>query len=235
MRGPFEHHNFPRSSFLKYVIGRSYLTLTGWDTEGELPEDGKAVLIAHPHTSNWDLPFMLAVAWTYRLELNWLGKHTLFKGWRGPFMRLLGGIPVDRRAPKGQVGQAVDRIEEAGAIILAVPPSGTRSKRDHWKSGFYFIAKEAEIPIVMGYLDFGRKKGGCGGAFVPTGDVKVDMDRIRDFYEGMTGLRPDLATAIRLKAEDEDTASEPIPHSGETPKTTNGQNHPAVGFSTQTA
>jgi len=85
-----------------------------------------------------------------------------------------------------------------------VPPSGTRKKRDHWKSGFYWIAKSARVPIACAYLDFARKEGGVGLSFVPTGDVKADMDRIRKFYAGVQGKHPKLTTTIRLVEEDKE-------------------------------
>jgi len=231
IRSPFAKHDLPRSGLIKYAIGRAFLTIAGFETEGELPEGfSRAVMIAHPHTSNWDLPYMLATAWVYRVKLSWLGKHTVFKGWRGPVMRALGGIPVDRRAPKGQVGQAADRIGESDAILLAVAPAGTRSKTDRWRSGFYHIANTAEVPILMSYLDFGHKKSGVGGAFLPTGEIKADMDRIRAFYDGMTGLRPDLATTIILKEEMDDPKTAPPPDSSalDQPRGANGQAEPAA-------
>lgn len=211
IRSPFAKHDLPRSGLVKYAIGRAFLTVAGFETEGELPEDcRKAVMIAHPHTSNWDLPYMLATAWVYRVRLSWLGKHTVFKGWRGPLMRALGGIPVDRRAPKGQVGQAADRIEESERILLAVAPAGTRAKTDRWRSGFYHIANTAQVHVVMSYLDFGKKKSGVGGAFLPSGDIAADMDKVRAFYDGMTGLHPELATTIVVK---EELADENLPES----------------------
>ena len=208
MRSSAIRHDGPASSRLAYAVGRLYLTLAGWKVEGELPPGGKGVLIAAPHTSGWDLPFMLSVAWVFRLRLNWLGKHTLFRGAAGPFMRWLGGIPVDRRAPLGQVGQAVERFNNHSSMYLAIAPAGTRSQAKHWKSGFYRIAEGAGVPILCGFLDYGRKVGGVGPAIVPSGDVRADMDRLRAFYEGMTGLRADVSTAIVLREELEGMAGD---------------------------
>ncbi len=202
MRSPKVAHDGPSSSRLAYLVGRLYLKVAGWDVKGELPAGGRGVLIAAPHTSNWDLPYMLAVAWVFRLKLNWLGKHTLFeKPVRGAFMRWLGGIGVDRRAPHGVVGQAAQRLIDSDGMYLAVAPAGTRAGGKHWKSGFYHIAHQAQVPIVCGFLDFGKKLGGVGPSFVPTGDINRDMDIIREFYRDMTGQTPGKESPIVLREE----------------------------------
>ncbi len=191
------------SSKLNYWIGRAFLKVAGWDTEGDLPPDvPKAILIAAPHTSNWDLPFMLACTWVFRLDLSWIGKHTLFEGPFGGFMSWLGGIPVDRRSRNGAVGQIVDKLDESDKLILAIAPMGTRGKAPFWKSGFYHMAYNADVPVICSFLDFKRKRTGVGPVFKLTGDMKADMDRIRAFYEGMEGLRPELQTDVRLENED---------------------------------
>jgi 1-acyl-sn-glycerol-3-phosphate acyltransferase len=188
-----------------YWLGRAWLALTGWKVEGTPPRIPRAVIIAAPHTSNWDLPFMLAAAWVLRMHYSWMGKHTLFRGPMGPLLRWLGGIPVDRRAPKGQVQAVADMIQATDRIFLAVPPSGTRSKAAQWKSGFYWIAYAANVPIVCGYLDYPRRTAALGFTLVPSGNVKVDMDRIRSFYADVRGKYPDQETPILLKEELEDS------------------------------
>ncbi len=203
MRLTATRHDGPASSPVTYFIGHLYLKAAGWETKGELPSSTKGVLIAAPHTSGWDLPYMVAVSWAFGLKLNWLGKHTLFKGFRGPFMRWLGGIAVDRRSRNGVVGSLVKRFAETDQMYLAIAPAGTRSRAKQWRSGFYHIANEAQVPIILGFLDFGRKVGGVGPAFVPTGDVKADMDLIRAFYDGIQGLRDGMSTEIRLPEEGE--------------------------------
>lgn len=211
MRWSAAPHDGPQSAPLTYIAGRLYLTLAGWTTEGELPRSSKGVLIAAPHTSNWDLPYMVAVAWVYGVKLNWLGKHTLFEGLRGPFMRWLGGIAVDRRASNGVVGTLTKRFAESERMYLAIAPEGTRSTARQWHSGFYHIARAAQVPIVCGFLDFGRKVAGVGPAFVPTGDVKADMDRIRQFYAGIRGLRDGSDTEISLREEAAAAAPRDLP------------------------
>ncbi len=201
MRSPRVEHLGPPSSLAAYAVGRLFLGACGWRTEGDLPAVDKAVLIAAPHTSAWDGAFMLAVAWVYRLKLSWIGKHTLFEGWKGPVLRWLGAIPVDRRAPHGQVAEVAARIRESGGMILAIAPEGTRGRAELWKSGFYHIAREANVPILCGYLDYRRKVGGVGPVILPSGDVHADMDRIRAFYRGVTGLKPEGFAEPRLREE----------------------------------
>ncbi len=145
---------------------------------------------------------MLAASWVLRLRLSWVGKHTLFRvpGW-GAFLRALGGVPVDRRAPHGFVGEAAARLREAPQLWLAVPPSGTRKKARNWKSGFYWIARDAGVPIVMGALDYSRKCAFLSEPFHPTGDLDADMAQIRAFYANVAARLPDQQTPVRLKEE----------------------------------
>ncbi|MEN0062960.1 MAG: 1-acyl-sn-glycerol-3-phosphate acyltransferase [Myxococcota bacterium] len=203
MRSSAITHPGPTGSVPAYWIGRLWMNVFGWDVEEPGPQVPKGIIIATPHTSNWDLPHMLAAAFVYRIEVKWLGKHTLFQGPFGWFFTWLGGVPVDRTAPKGLVGQVADRLTEASKLLIAVPPSGTREKRDAWKSGFYWIAHTAQVPVICGYLDYTRRRANLGYTFVPTGDVKADMDKVRAFYEGVEGKFPELHTEIRLKEEDD--------------------------------
>jgi len=202
MRSSWIEHRGPSSGLLAYALGRGFLTVAGWRIEGTLPHSPKGVMIAAPHTSGWDLPYMLATAWVFRLKLNWLGKHTLFKG-VGAALRWTGGIPVDRRARHGAVHQVVQHFEQSEGIFLAISPAGTRSRSNCWKSGFYHIANDARVPIICGFLDYRRKVAGVGPSFVPTGDVKADMDRIREFYRGIVGHRDEQTSSIRLREEEQ--------------------------------
>ncbi|MDC0714397.1 lysophospholipid acyltransferase family protein [Stigmatella sp. ncwal1] len=191
---------------IKYGMGRTWMKVFGWRFEGKMPETKKFVLIAAPHTSNWDLPFMLASAYILGIKISWLGKHTLFEGPFGWFMKALGGIPVDRRSPQGLVHQVVERFKQSDTLYLAVPPNGTRKKVEYWKSGFYHIARGAQVPILLSYLDFGTKTAGLGPLFTPTGNLRADMDQIREFYRGVRGKYPALDTVPRLR--EEETVSE---------------------------
>jgi 1-acyl-sn-glycerol-3-phosphate acyltransferase len=146
------------------------------------------VLIAAPHTSNWDLPYTLMVAFVLRLNLYWMGKQSLFRWPFGPVMRWLGGIAVDRSKSTNLVAASAQAIRNAkGPLQLTVPPEGTRSKTRYWKTGFYYIALEAQVPIVMAYMDYGRKVSGLGPVFHPTGDIDKDMAAIKTFYAPFKG------------------------------------------------
>jgi 1-acyl-sn-glycerol-3-phosphate acyltransferase len=183
-------------------FGRLYLGFFGWRVEGSVPPTTRVVLIAAPHTSNWDLPFMLACAYVLGLRPKWLGKRELFRWPFGWFMRRIGGIPIDRSASHGFVVQAVDRFQDGNPLIMVVPPSGTRRRAERWKSGFYHIARGAGVPIACGFLDYGRKRGGIGPLILPTGNVRQDMDRFRAFYADVTAKYPATVTPIRLVEED---------------------------------
>ncbi len=177
-------------------LSRAILRLLGWQVQGSLPpEAAKCVLIAAPHTSNWDLPFTLMVAFCLRLRIYWMGKASLFRGPFGPVMRWLGGVAVDRSKSNNLVAAAAAAIVAApGPLQLVVPPEGTRGKTRHWKTGFYFIALQAQVPIVLAYMDYARKVSGLGPVFVPTGDVEADMTEIKRFYAGIRGRNADRFT-----------------------------------------
>lgn len=173
------------------------LKLLGWQVQGELPVSAhKSVLIAAPHTSNWDLPYTLMVSFALRLNIYWMGKASIFSGPFGPVMRWLGGIAVDRSKANNLVAASAAALQAAdGPVQLVVPPEGTRGKTRHWKSGFYFIAQQAQVPIVMAFLDYERKVGGLGPLFVPTGNLDADMAAIKAFYAPIRGKRSDLFEA----------------------------------------
>jgi 1-acyl-sn-glycerol-3-phosphate acyltransferase len=187
---------------IKRMIGEAFLRVAGWKVEGERPPVDRYVIIAAPHTSNWDMPFMLAFAFIYDIPVKWMGKHTLFEGPKGTFFKWLGGMPIVRDRPGGVVSQMVEAFEDNQSLVLMVPAEGTRSHVDYWKSGFYHIARGADVPVVLSYLDFGKKVGGIGPALKMSGDIAADMDRIRAFYAGKQGLRPANVGVIRLREED---------------------------------
>jgi 1-acyl-sn-glycerol-3-phosphate acyltransferase len=171
------------------VLSVIYLRLAGWRVPGKLPAGArKSVLIAAPHTSNWDLPYTVMVAFVLRLNVHWMGKASLFRFPFGGLMRWLGGIAVDRSKSTNLVAASADAIARAsGALQLIVPPEGTRSKTGCWKTGFYHIAQVAQVPIVMAYMDYANKVSGLGPVFVPTGDLEADMLTIKAFYAPFTG------------------------------------------------
>ena len=166
-----------------------FLRVTGWKVEGTLPEGAtKCVLIAAPHTSNWDLPYTLMVAFALNLHVYWMGKQSIFKRPFGTLMKWLGGIPVDRDKASNLVAASAAAIQAAdGPLQLVVPPEGTRGKTRHWKTGFYYIALAAQVPIVLAYMDYQRKVSGLGPVFQPSGDIDADMTVIKRFYGTIKG------------------------------------------------
>lgn len=170
----------------------TFLKLTGWKLEGGLPPEGsKSVLIAAPHTSNWDLPYTLMMAFAFRLNIYWMGKAQIFKPPFRGLMMWLGGIPVERETSNNLVAASAEAIKAAdGPLQLVVSPEGTRSKVRHWKSGFYYIATSANVPIVLAYLDYANKRGGIGPIFQPTGNLEADMQAIQAYYRPFKGKNP---------------------------------------------
>ena len=166
-----------------------YLKWAGWQVLGSLPPEARrSVFIAAPHTSNWDLPYTLMVAFVLRLNVHWMGKASIFRFPFGGLMRWLGGIAVDRSKSNNLVAASASAITQApGALQLIVPPEGTRSKTRYWKTGFYHIALAAQVPIVMAYMDYTRKISGLGPVFYPTGDLEADMLSIKAFYAPFKG------------------------------------------------
>lgn len=179
-----------------------FLRVTRWSVEGSVPSHGKFVMIAAPHTSNWDLPYMLAVAAMLGAKVSWMGKEQIFTRPFAGVMRWLGGIPVRRDAPQNLVEQMIGVFAESDDLILVVPPEGTRSEAEYWHSGFYHIAVGAGVPVIPGFLDWERRVGGVGDPIELTGDVHEDMDRMRAFYGPLRGKRPDKQGPIALRAED---------------------------------
>ncbi len=181
--------NTPIVNGLLKAFSVGFLKLTGWKIEGSLPPDAnKSVLIAAPHTSNWDLPYTLMVAFALDLQVRWMGKQSIFNWPFGGLMRWLGGIAVDRSQSNNLVAASADSIRNASSPLqLVVPPEGTRSKTRYWKTGFYYIALGANVPIVMAYMDYSRKVSGLGPIFRPTGDIEKDMVSIKAFYAPFKG------------------------------------------------
>ncbi|MEF9944015.1 MAG: lysophospholipid acyltransferase family protein [Burkholderiaceae bacterium] len=171
----------------------AFLKFAGWKIEGELPAGAqKCVVIAAPHTSNWDLPYTLMCAFVLRMRIYWMGKASIFKFPFGALMRWMGGIAVDRSQSNNLVEASAQAIRQAdGALQLVVPPEGTRSKVRYWKTGFYWIAVSAQVPIVLAYLDFDRKVAGLGPTIHPSGDIERDMEVIKAFYAPMQGKHAD--------------------------------------------
>lgn len=167
--------------------------LLGWRIVGEKPTHKKYMMIAAPHTSNWDFPTMMVAAFVLRLDVHWVGKHTLFpKGGLGAVMRWFGGIGLDRRAANNTVEQMIAQYASRDELMLLIAPEGTRSKVDNWKAGFYHIAVGAGVPIYLAFLDIKTRHTGVGKVFYPTGDYDKDIADIKAFYKNKTGFNPEL-------------------------------------------
>jgi len=203
-----EPNDIPLRRKARRLIGTTWLKAFGWRVEGGVPDVRKAVVVAAPHTSNWDLPFTVAIAFALDVDVHWLGKHTLFEPPTGAFFKWLGGIAVDRRSRGNLVSQVVEVLDAHDDLMIIVPPEGTRSRASRWKTGFYYIATGAKVPIILGFLDFERKCGGLGHVFRPTGDIAADMAAIRDFYRDIKGKHPDRMGVVTLgdEADSADTA-----------------------------
>ncbi|MFQ5679516.1 MAG: lysophospholipid acyltransferase family protein [Gemmatimonadota bacterium] len=182
---------------LKARIARGILRLFGWQVERELPAAPKYVAIGYPHTSNWDFPVGILTMWALGIRGRWVGKHTLFRWPFGWVMRALGGLPLDRERTRDFVQQSVEAFARREELILVLAPEGTRSRTEGWRTGFYYIALGAAVPIALGYLDFGRRRAGIGAVLVPSGDLEADFERLRAFYRNRSGRRPERQSEIR--------------------------------------
>lgn len=187
------------------LLARCWLLIWRWKAVPppvEVPD--RCVVIAAPHTSNWDFPLTLALARVSGVPIRWLGKHQMFRGPAGPIMRALGGVPVDRSAPGGLVASLAAEFARRDRLVLVVPAEGTRSRTEYWKSGFYRIAEAADVPILCCFVDRATRTGGLGPVIRPSGDLRADMDVIRAFYDGKVGIRPEYFGPVRLREEERD-------------------------------
>lgn len=187
---------------MKQSLARKLLGLFGWTLEGAKPTCPQCVLIAAPHTSNWDFPLMLLFAAAFDMKITWMAKDSLFWPPLSWLMRAMGGMPIVRHRSTRTVDAMIDAFKGKDSLLLVVPTEGTRAKADYWKSGFYHIARQANVPICPSFLDFGRKRGGFGPVMEVTGNVAQDMEYFREFYSGMKGKFPEMFGPIRMREED---------------------------------
>lgn len=195
----------PKSQF-SGKVARALVRLIGWKVEGHLPPDPKFVAILYPHTSNWDLPIGVLCATALGLfteyENGFMIKDSVTKApVVGPIVRWFGGIGIDRTAKFNAVDQMVQRFAERERMMLAITPEGTRKFRPYLKSGFYQIALKAKVPILFTYLDFKRRVGGLGPAYMPTGNVEADLEVMRQFYAPITAYHPEKVGTVQFKEE----------------------------------
>lgn len=166
----------------------------GWRAVGIVPSPRKFVLIAAPHTSNWDFLYFLGLTQDLGVDAHFMAKKSLFRWPMGGFMREMGGIEVDRSASHNLVEAMVAEFDARDEFMLTIAPEGTRSKSGKWKTGFYQIALAAKVPLVVGLMDYGRKTGGLTIMIWPTGDYAADMAKVWDVYKDCTPRNPHLAT-----------------------------------------
>lgn len=164
------------------LIARIYLGCFGWKCLGHVPKEQKYIVLAGPHTSNWDFPLMIACASIIHADPYWMGKKAIFSFPFGWFFKWMGGISIDRSKSNSVVDQMVQVFTEADKLCVLIPPEGTRKRQEKWKSGFYHIAQQVNIPLILGYLDYEKKEGAFGELFWVTGDYDADMKYIQEFY-----------------------------------------------------
>lgn len=180
----------PLINTLMRWVSSLILRLLGWRVDRTAADVRKCVLIGAPHTSNWDFPIGLMICFVLRLDVYWMGKASLFPPVFGSLMRWLGGIPVDRSQSGNLVQSTIDSFSRCQELLVIVAPEGTRGKVVRWKTGFYYIAHGAGVPLGLGYMDFKEKIGGIGKIFYPSGNIDEDMALIRAFYANFVGKNP---------------------------------------------
>ncbi len=191
------------------------LRILGWRIVGGRPPFKKYVLVGAPHTSNWDFLYFYLAALALEMKISFLAKDSLFRGPLGIALRRMGGIPVIRSRSTNMVDQMVEIFSNREELILLIPPSGTRKRTEYWKSGFYFIALGAHVPLALAIMDFARNEVGIVHWFMPTGNIKRDVDILRGIYSSVEAKFPAMKSAIRLRQEEQNVADEEMPKESE--------------------
>lgn len=177
---------------MKTLLSKLFLKIMGWKVIGEVPNDlKKAVLVCAPHTSNWDFPFALAAFYASKMNVRYFIKKSWFFFPFNLFFKATGGVAVDRSKSTGMVDAMTLKMKQSNELIVAVPAEGTRSWVSKWKTGFYHIAKGANVPLVMGFVDFKRKEVGFGPLLNLSGDFEKDMTVLQEFFKQKTGKNPE--------------------------------------------
>jgi 1-acyl-sn-glycerol-3-phosphate acyltransferase len=171
------------------------LSLLGWRLDIHLPDEPKLVVLAAPHTSNWDGVLAVLAMLAMELRLGLFIKHTAFDGILGPVLRKVGALPIDRSARGGVIAQTVGAFNTQPQLLIGIAPEGTRRRVAKWKRGFYLIADGARVPLVCAYIDYARKTVGTGPVLMPTGDYARDLEAIQAFYRTITPRRADHFSA----------------------------------------
>ncbi len=178
---------------MKRISTWIFSAILGWKLMGTFPKEvRKYVIIVYPHTSWLDFPMGLLVKYMTGIQAFYIGKKSLFDGGFGWFFKYFGGIPVDRTKNENIVDQIVSKFNSNEDFIFALSPEGTRKKVKNWKTGFYYIAKEANVPIVKVALDYGTKEVRIGTPYFPTGVLNEDMEHVQAYFKGTKGYHPDF-------------------------------------------
>lgn len=188
-----------RGNALSRWIGRMMLRLGGFSFEGGIEDQPKFICIGAPHTSNWDFYIVMGAALALGIDIKIMAKDSLMKGPLAPLMRWCGVFGIDRRKAGGVVGQTAETFTKADKLAMAIAPDGSRTASEHWKSGFWYIARAANVPILPCALDYGRRKVRFAPMMWMTDDISADIARISDFYLGTKGLRRTMDRPISTK------------------------------------
>jgi 1-acyl-sn-glycerol-3-phosphate acyltransferase len=183
----------PKPSLLARIIKAPILWLyrrKGWTEVNANPDLRQCIVIAAPHTSNWDFVYFIGAAHALGVPLSFVGKKSLFRWPFGRAMMALGGVPVDRSQSTNFVDAMIAEFAARDTFMLTIAPEGTRGAVKKWKTGFYHIAMGAGVPLVLGMMDYGKKRVGLAGAIMPTGDYAADMAKIAAFYSTTTPKFP---------------------------------------------
>ena len=171
-------------------LGKLLMKTTGWKTIGNFPTDQRVVMVAGPHTSNWDFVLAMSLILSLDVNIHWVGKHSIFKKGFRRLLRKMGGIPVNRANPEALKNEIHNITERFKGFIIAISPEGTRKKVDRLKSGFLRIANETNSKIMMVGVDFSNKTIELGDFFSPSGDVEKDLKFIKEYFANFTGKHP---------------------------------------------
>ncbi len=179
-------------------LSRALLGLFGWRVVFVPPPAPKAVVIVYPHTSNWDFPIGVLARAVIAIPIGFIGKDTLFRPPFGGLFRWLGGLPVNRRESTGLVASLAESFARSESLYLAIAPEGTRSRVEHWKSGFYRLALAANVPLGLAFIDYSKREVGIEVWLDLCGREEEDLARIRACYADKRGRRPELEGDIRF-------------------------------------
>jgi 1-acyl-sn-glycerol-3-phosphate acyltransferase len=188
----------PMMRFCQFILG-----LYGWRVVRHLPPTNKFVMVGAWHTSNWDFPLAVLAMGGLGVKLNFIGKQELLDGRLGWFMKRLGVIGVDRSKTRKFTQKIAELFDELDELRVVVPAEGTRSKAEYWRTGFYYIALEAKVPIAFSFIDAATKTIGVDGYFIPTGNREEDLQKVIDFYKDKRGLKPQKQAEIKFRPPQE--------------------------------